>query len=276
MKLADVLPRLEAVRPCAGGWVARCPAHSDRNPSLSIREVDGKVLLKCFAGCSFEAIRDALGARPRRPVLGLPGAAPAPLLDDAKRTEIALRVWRASEPAAGAPVECYLRARGITIPVPPSLRFHPSVCHPSDAYLPAIIAAVQVATGAIVAVHRTYLARDGSRKANVEPSKAALGPIRSAAVRLAPAGETLCLAEGIETALSVLQATRIPTWAALGTSNLARVELPECVRELIVCADSDEPGERAAREAAARFMREGRRVRIVRPMRGDFNDALRV
>ena len=150
MKLADVLQRLEAVRPCAGGWVARCPAHSDRNPSLSIRKGDGKVLVKCFAGCSFEAISDALSAGPWRPVFGLPGAASASLLDDAKRTEIALRVWRASKPAAGAPVERYLRARGITIPVPPSLRFHPSVRHPSGAYLPAIVAAVQLATGAIV------------------------------------------------------------------------------------------------------------------------------
>jgi putative DNA primase/helicase len=32
-------------------WTARCPAHDDQNPSLSIRDVDGKVLVRCHAGC---------------------------------------------------------------------------------------------------------------------------------------------------------------------------------------------------------------------------------
>jgi putative DNA primase/helicase len=47
------------------------------------------------------------------------------------------------------------------------------------------------------------------------------------------------------------------------------------VREVIVLADGDDPGEMAARECAFRWMREGRRVRIARPPRGmDFNDVL--
>ena len=40
-----------------------CPAHDDTNPSLSVKEVDGKILLKCFAGCSFEEITNALRER---------------------------------------------------------------------------------------------------------------------------------------------------------------------------------------------------------------------
>jgi hypothetical protein len=43
--------------------MARCPAHEDRNPSLSIREVEGKVLLHCHAGCSQQDVIDALKAR---------------------------------------------------------------------------------------------------------------------------------------------------------------------------------------------------------------------
>lgn len=42
-------------------WVAQCPAHDDRNPSLSITEVSGKVLLYCYAGCSTASILEALG-----------------------------------------------------------------------------------------------------------------------------------------------------------------------------------------------------------------------
>jgi putative DNA primase/helicase len=44
------------------GWKARCPSHFDRNPSLSISEgADGRVLVKCFAGCDVDAIVAALG-----------------------------------------------------------------------------------------------------------------------------------------------------------------------------------------------------------------------
>jgi hypothetical protein len=42
------------------GWIAKCPAHEDREPSLSISEKDGVVLLHCHAGCSQEAVLAAL------------------------------------------------------------------------------------------------------------------------------------------------------------------------------------------------------------------------
>jgi hypothetical protein len=38
MNLVETLARLDGVRPCAGGYVARCPAHDDNDPSLSVRE----------------------------------------------------------------------------------------------------------------------------------------------------------------------------------------------------------------------------------------------
>jgi hypothetical protein len=50
--LATFLERLEHVRKCGGGYIARCPAHEDKTASLSIaRGEDGRVLLNCFAGC---------------------------------------------------------------------------------------------------------------------------------------------------------------------------------------------------------------------------------
>lgn len=58
-----VLSRLERVkRTGPDRWVARCPAHDDRRPSLSIHEAeDRKVLLKCWSGCSVQAILEVLG-----------------------------------------------------------------------------------------------------------------------------------------------------------------------------------------------------------------------
>lgn len=55
---------LHARRTGRGKWQARCPAHKDRNPSLSINDgKDGRVLLKCHAGCPTEAILVGMGLR---------------------------------------------------------------------------------------------------------------------------------------------------------------------------------------------------------------------
>jgi putative DNA primase/helicase len=65
IKVAEVLSKLVQVRTARDGWVARCPAHDDRNPSLSVGERDGKVLLHCFAGCTTQAVCDAAGVEMR-------------------------------------------------------------------------------------------------------------------------------------------------------------------------------------------------------------------
>jgi hypothetical protein len=61
--IGRVLNRLEGVKHSANGYVtAHCPAHDDRDPSLSVREgEDGRVLLKCFAGCTFDEMVAAMG-----------------------------------------------------------------------------------------------------------------------------------------------------------------------------------------------------------------------
>ncbi|HZR76999.1 MAG TPA: toprim domain-containing protein [Bradyrhizobium sp.] len=70
-------------------------------------------------------------------------------------------------------------------------------------------------------------------------------------------------------------ATKYAAWAALSTSGLRALELPHGVRDVIVLADGDDPGEAAAQDCARRWKREGRRVRIARPPQGtDFNDLL--
>jgi putative DNA primase/helicase len=61
MNVEGVLARLAAVRRSGTGWQALCPAHADRNPSLSVHIRDNKILLHCHAGCSQEAVLAALG-----------------------------------------------------------------------------------------------------------------------------------------------------------------------------------------------------------------------
>lgn len=63
MSAEQLLSRLDKVRQRGPGqWSARCPAHDDKGPSLSIKELpDGQVLLKCFAGCETQAVVGAVG-----------------------------------------------------------------------------------------------------------------------------------------------------------------------------------------------------------------------
>jgi hypothetical protein len=61
-----VLDLLDGVRPGTDGCIALCPAHDDVNPSLSVSEADdGKVLIKCFAGCETQEVVEALGLEMR-------------------------------------------------------------------------------------------------------------------------------------------------------------------------------------------------------------------
>lgn len=63
MPVDNILSKLDGLKSTAKGkWVAKCPAHDDRSPSLAIREMDdGRVLIHCFAGCSSAEVLDALG-----------------------------------------------------------------------------------------------------------------------------------------------------------------------------------------------------------------------
>jgi hypothetical protein len=54
---AEIIAKALGGRKTGGGWTARCPAHDDREPSLSIRSADGDaVLVRCHAGCEQAAV----------------------------------------------------------------------------------------------------------------------------------------------------------------------------------------------------------------------------
>jgi len=68
MNAADFAHQLHAKPSGTASWMAKCPAHDDRTASLSIAEgKDGKILLKCFAGCDFADILKAAGIEPTKP-----------------------------------------------------------------------------------------------------------------------------------------------------------------------------------------------------------------
>jgi hypothetical protein len=208
----------------------------------------------------------------------------------ARRTAFARQLWQDAVPLLGTFGERYLAARGVLAAwlaqsMPEcghQLRFHPDATHPAaEGRFPALVALVRRAEdGEPVAVHRTYLAADGSGKAAIEPQKATLGPVAGGVVMLhrPDAAGPLILAEGIETALAASVLMQAPAWAAVAAGNLANLVLPPLPAgsDILVAADADAPGQEAAWAATARWRAESRHVRVATPDRagGDFADIL--
>lgn len=145
-------------------------------------------------------------------------------------------LWRHAGPVQhGDRVDRYLRSRGI------ALDAFPAVLRTSTTRsCRGMVAKVTTPDGKPVNVHRTFLTEDG-RKADMEtPRKLMPGPFPlGSAVRLFPAGETLGIAEGIETALSAHLMFGVPVWAALTADSLEAFRPPEGVRRLLVFGDHD-------------------------------------
>jgi hypothetical protein len=217
---------------------------------------------------------------------------PAPVFPDAASPkkpkppggtpEAAARLFAASLPVAGSLAETYLLSRGITLPVSSTaLRFHPKCWHRDEGQTrslprPALIAAVTDGAGVLQGVHRTWLAQDGTDKAPVETQRRAMGHLLGNAVRLTPSDNILVVGEGIETMLSVREAApSLPVWAALSSSHLGAVLLPEGLQRLYIAIDRDPAGRRAAERLTARATEAGIAVQVLEPRLGDFNDDLR-
>lgn len=139
----------------------------------------------------------------------------------------------------------------------------------SRQWLPAMLAAVRDVSGQLVTVHRTLLTGDG-HKADVDVPKRLMRlpegrTITGCAIRFGEPHEVLALAEGIETALSVVVATGLPCWACICAHGLEAVEIPDSVREVLIFADKDRSvtGERAAQVLAERLKGRDVTTRVV-------------
>lgn len=288
IKISSAIGKKVAFRKVGHDLFAPCPFHDERTASFSVN--DAKGFFHCF-GCGahgdiFEWVRRIEGVtflaaveRVRQDV-GLFEPRPRPSEDrhGAEKQAAARRIWSECQPIAGTPAEAYLRlVRRVSIPLPATLRFHAELpFSPRHALgLPAMVAAVTDGDRRVVAIQRTFLRPDGMGKADLEAPKRSLGPIGLGAVRLGAAGSTLGIAEGIETGLSAMELYKLPVWAALG-SNLARIELPDQVRTVVVFADRGEAGEVAAARARETFHKQKRKVSVCFPEIGkDFNDELK-
>jgi putative DNA primase/helicase len=143
-----------------------------------------------------------------------------------------------------------------------------------------MLARVADPAGKSVMIHKTYLTAEGT-KALVEPVRMFCpGTVPAgSAVRLAPPGPVLGVAEGIETAFAAMRLFQIPVWACLNDGRLQAFEPPTGAERLIICGDNDSngAGQRAAYALASRFVTHMQvEVRIPDQADTDWNDVLKM
>lgn len=259
------------------------PAGQRSQNALTLADGSARLLLHCKrSGCDFLDILAAAGLRSGDysspdPMKAAKRDAEAKA-DAIRKQAAAKRLWQECEPIGGTIAEAYLRSRAITCALPDTLRFHPDCWHgPSGARWPAMVALVQGGEG--FAVHRTYLRCDGGGKAGLAGGdKLMLGATAGGAVRLSEGFSRLAVAEGIESGLSLLcglLANPAGVWAALSTSGLRSLRLPEKAGQLVVAGDGDRPGREAAYSLATRAITRGWKVSTLDPGEGDdFNSIL--
>lgn len=138
---------------------------------------------------------------------------------------------------------------------------------------PAMVALFRhTLTDVPVAIHRTALTPD-CRKIG----RKMLGECRDAAIKLSPDHDVtagLGVTEGIETALSVMQAGWQPVWALGSATSIDSFPVLAGVESLTIFADHDPPGIEAANACAERWRAAGREARVAYPqsINSDFND----
>jgi DNA primase len=298
VNLSDVVRRYSELRPSGRTRVGLCPFHADSRPSFVVNDdlglfychgcgVGGDVInfVRRIENCSFiEAIRSIAGAIP---AITIPREREkARKLDRAKRalaSAYARIQWNDAIAAKGTLAEIYLRGRGITCPIPSTLRYGvfplwiSLVTGRTGPRLPALIAACQSENGRVVGIQKIFLRRDGTRALLPRP-KLSLGAIKGGALRLGPVAEQIIVCEGPEDGLTLHEMfPGTSVWVALGSGNIPFMNLPADIRRVLVAGDNNAGGRRAAKEACEAFQSQGRRADTIFPADDyeDFNDQLR-
>ena len=295
MRAADIAHVLGGRR-SGKGYVARCPIHHDRNPSLSVCDGAGGLLVHCFSGCDpCEILADLRRRLPLDPMgpenqkyreffpnnsqphlrnsineVAAARAAKQHQDHERRQREKAIWLWSQHVPIIGTPGERYLRARGYPGEIPPTLGF----LRARDSYPAAIIAAfgmteerepgILAAPRWVNAVHLTRLRPDGSDRERGPEAKIMIGRSVGSPIVLAPVNDLLGLAitEGIEDALSVHLATGLGAWAAASAGRMPALAdiLPSYIETVTIFAHPEKVGQDKARELANKL--HGRGVEV--------------
>jgi hypothetical protein len=266
-------------------FLCRCPVpghgqgRGDRNPSLSVRDGDAQLLVKCHGGCQTRDVLDEL----RRLGLLDPSSRhlheptrPVPSRDDDDGIRRALAIWHEARDPRGTLVEHYLANRCLGLPADiagHALRYHARCPFGPGERQPCMVALFRdIRTDEPVAIHRTALTPDGRKI-----GRKMLGPAGGSAIKLDADDAVsmgLVVGEGVESCLSARQLGYRPCWALGSKGAIGTLPTLAGIEALTILAEPD-----AAEEVQAcgtRWFSAGREVILVRPVIGkDMNDVVR-
>lgn len=178
----------------------------------------------------------------------------------------------------GFSVKRYLQNRGL-VPAPGLREARLRYWHEGKSMgdFQTMVALISGPDGKPQSYHLTYL--DGVAKANVPSQRKVMPPVETitgGAIRLYPAGESMGIAEGVETAIAAHLLTGIPVWAAVSAHGIETFVPPAECKRLTVFADNDESytGQASAFALAKRMSRAGIDCRVEVPGAPDWNDEL--
>jgi hypothetical protein len=264
--------------PCPLCGPQRRTIANQRRKTLRLWCIDPDFITYHCARCGEQGWAGNSGARSEKPIHPAVAAEVQRREQDEarERLKVALSLWRRRLPIGDTIAEAYLRdARGYSGRLPGTLGFLPA----SGDYPPAMIAAFGMAQetlpgeivihdSAVRGVHLTSLKQDGSGKAGTDRDKTMIGKSAGWPVVLAPINDNLglAIAEGIEDALSLHEATGLGAWAAGSASRLPALadRIPTYIETVSIAADDDDVGLKYADQLGQIVLRS-RECRILVP-----------
>jgi putative DNA primase/helicase len=273
---AAIITKALGGRWCGTYGLARCPAHDDREPSLSIRDGEHELIVNCFAGCAWQDVKaelkrqgliddwsagvDRRGQHARRQAPAAAAAATTAADDLEQRIAIAMGTWTASISLLGTLGGRYfIERRGLYVGLLDNLghclRFHGGVN--------AVVALMtDPITNEATGVHRTFLAPGVKRQRKMLGRRGAIRLSRDEDVL-----EGLGICEGIETGLRILLNGWSPIWCAGDAGGIKRFPVLSGVKSLTIFTEDDENNTNinAAHDCAERWVAADREVRLADP-----------
>jgi phage/plasmid primase-like uncharacterized protein len=207
--------------------------------------------------------------------------------EKAHKRERARQIYASSQRIEGTLAEKYLReSRGIKGNLPDVLRFHPKLKHwVSGECHPALVVATKNQSGEVMGIQAIFLDKRTGKKISTGEGKLSLGTIQEGSLLHEGKDQTrIAIAEGLETALSILEAQ--PDWSVavtFGVTNLGKCRYLKNYKEVLICADNDgvnSATQKSVEKTIQALAKDGLNVYVAMPMKPesittwDFNDQL--
>lgn len=259
---------------CGTYGIARCPAHDDGRPSLSVRDGDTRVLFHCFAGCESARIAEIVNRGDEWPEPDWESRKSAKSAPD--RATLARSIWDGLQAHLWGPSLAYLQRRGIA-GASAALRHDPAAIYTDEGgqrrTAPALTILFSDEDGDR-AIQRVFLTADG-HKLPIADNKRFLGLRAGATARLTPPARIIGIAEGVEDAMSVTALYDVPCWAAGGIENYRNLTFPPEVQRIVLFTQHGPEAERAIGRGRANLTEKQRTLDIAFPeAEMDWNDML--